>query len=160
RALSTATVLAARFRRSELGSRAFAAKARGDEVQTEWDIAIGYEAGAGAERRAARGRIDLAFVEAGRGVVVDFKTDAALVPGRHESQLAAYARAASDILGLPVEAWLYYFYGGPDGRALPVDPEGRPELGIRPGQAGTESARFDPRFGPAPRNGGRREGER
>lgn len=71
----------------------------------------------------ARGTIDLAFVEDGRVVVVDYKTDSMIATGEHDLQVAAYKRAASEIFGLPAEAWVFYLYGG--GRAIRVDADGR-----------------------------------
>jgi ATP-dependent exoDNAse (exonuclease V) beta subunit len=75
-----------------------------------------------AVSRRARGSIDLAFVEGRRIVIVDYKTDSGLVPGEHDLQIAAYKRAASEIFGLPAEAWVFYLYGG--GKAFIVDAEG------------------------------------
>jgi hypothetical protein len=40
--------------------------------------------------------------------------------------VAAYRRAAEEILGLPSEGWLFYLYGG--GRAVPAGGEGAPSL--------------------------------
>lgn len=120
-AAGRASRLAETFFDSDLGRRALASKER----RTEMRIAIGLQGdprhGEAATRRA-RGVIDLVFVEEGRVVVVDYKTDASIAIGGHELQVAAYKRAASEIYGLPAEAWVFYLYGG--GRALLVDEEG------------------------------------
>jgi ATP-dependent helicase/nuclease subunit A len=109
-AAERAVRLAEVFLDSELGRRALAAEDR----QVELKVAIGYRSGA----RIAKGSIDLAFVEAGKVVVVDYKTDASIMAGSHDFQVSAYARAASEIFGLPAEAWVFYLNGG--GRAIRV----------------------------------------
>jgi hypothetical protein len=102
-------------------------------------FALGLDSGATAR---ARGSIDLAFLEAGKIVVVDYKTDSSIEAGLHDLQVAAYKRAASEIFGLPAEAWVFYLYGG--GRALLVDADGStPRLEDAP----------DPESCPAPRFG-------
>ncbi|HRY55944.1 MAG TPA: UvrD-helicase domain-containing protein [Spirochaetia bacterium] len=121
-AIAAADRLAELFLGSELGRRALASAER----YVEWRIAIAYRSPSGAER-IAKASVDLAFVERGEGgegrvVVVDYKTDERLEPERHELQVAAYRRAAAEILGLPAEAWIFYLYGG--GRAVPVDADG------------------------------------
>ena len=113
-AMAVAERLTDVFLRSELGRRALAS----GERHVELKVAIGMDGGA----RRARGSIDLAFVEAEKVVVVDYKTDAAVSTGAHDLQVAAYKRAASEIFGLPAEAWVFYLYGG--GRAIDVDEDG------------------------------------
>ncbi|MCL1817741.1 MAG: UvrD-helicase domain-containing protein [Spirochaetaceae bacterium] len=58
------------------------------------------------------GKIDLLFEAEGSMHVVDFKTDSEEDPRRHIGQLAVYARAAADIFGKPVQAWLFYLRSG------------------------------------------------
>jgi ATP-dependent helicase/nuclease subunit A len=124
-AMSKAERLAEVFLESELGHRALGSSER----YVEMKIAIGLRAdpperskASSAALERARGSIDLAFVEAERVVVVDYKTDSAIAPGLHDLQVAAYKRAASEIFGRPAEAWIFYLYGG--GRALLVDEDG------------------------------------
>jgi len=121
-AAERASRLAEVFIDSDLGRRALASKERRAEMR----IAIGIQGDPrhveAAAARRARGVIDLVFVEDGRVVVIDYKTDASIATGGHELQVAAYKRAASEIYGLPAEAWVFYLYGG--GRALLVDEEG------------------------------------
>jgi ATP-dependent helicase/nuclease subunit A len=63
-----------------------------------------------------QGVVDCAFVEKGRLVIVDFKTDHVTVetmPGRAEhyrSQLEAYALALGRVLDLPVAEKVLYFF--------------------------------------------------
>jgi ATP-dependent helicase/nuclease subunit A len=113
-AVDRAGRLADVFLASDLGRRALASQER----HAELEIAIGLDSGT----RRARGSVDLAFVEGDRVVVVDYKTDQAVATGAHDIQVAAYKRAASEIFGLPAEAWVFYLYGG--GRAIPVDADG------------------------------------
>jgi ATP-dependent exoDNAse (exonuclease V) beta subunit len=125
-AASRAKALAAVFLGSELGKRALAARER--RVELKIAIALESDASPGASPRSprpryARGSIDLAFVEGGKVVIVDYKTDAVMAEDAHELQVAAYERAAADIFGLPAEAWIFYLYGG--GRAVRVDADGR-----------------------------------
>ncbi|MBL8967970.1 MAG: PD-(D/E)XK nuclease family protein, partial [Spirochaetaceae bacterium] len=124
-AVARAERLAAVFLDSELGQRARAAAER----LVEWPLALAYDS-RGA-RRIAKGTVDLVIVERDRAVVVDYKTDAAVEPGRYDLQVAAYRRAAEGILGLPTEAYLFYLHGC--GVALRVD-EGSlaPGLGDAP----------------------------
>jgi ATP-dependent helicase/nuclease subunit A len=118
------------FRGSELGRRALASSERHAELA----VALAPEGPASPnESRYLKGVIDLAFVEGERVVVVDYKTDSAIVPGIHALQVAAYGRAASEIFGRPAESWIFYLYGG--GRALRVDEDGsapRPEEAPEP----------------------------
>ncbi|MDR3201135.1 MAG: UvrD-helicase domain-containing protein [Spirochaetales bacterium] len=58
------------------------------------------------------GQIDLLFEADAAMHIVDFKTDSAPDPARHLGQLAVYARAACDIFGKPVRAWLFYLRTG------------------------------------------------
>jgi ATP-dependent helicase/nuclease subunit A len=117
-AIERAALLAQVFLGSELGRRALAA---GDR-RVELKIAMGYKGAA----RFAKGSVDLAFIEPGHVVVVDYKTDAAIDVGAHDFQLAAYRRAAAEIFALPAEAWVFYLYGG--GRAMRLPERGAPEL--------------------------------
>ncbi len=60
------------------------------------------------ENRLVEGVIDLAFVENGEWVVVDFKTDAdgGERRARYERQLQWYAYALAELTGLPAQAQL------------------------------------------------------
>jgi ATP-dependent exoDNAse (exonuclease V) beta subunit len=114
-AIRRAGRLAEVFTASELGRRALAAGERYVELKVAIALAGPEPEGRGSPR-VAKGSIDLAFVDGGKAIVVDYKTDSAMVPNGHELQLAAYERAAQDIFGLPAEAWVFYLYGG--GRAV------------------------------------------
>ena len=114
KAVARAEALAEVFARSELGARAAASR----EKAVELEVAIALDP-APLSPRWARGVIDLAFVEADRVVVVDYKTDVTIRPAGHAAQLGAYARAAEAIFGKPAEAWVFYLYGG--GRAIRLD---------------------------------------
>jgi ATP-dependent exoDNAse (exonuclease V) beta subunit len=114
KAIAAAERLAEVFLRSELGRRAAAASERAVELE----VAIALDGPRGSPRWA-RGVIDLAFIEADRVVVVDYKTDAAIYPRRHAAQLGEYARAAESIFKKRPEAWVFYLYGG--GRAVRLD---------------------------------------
>jgi ATP-dependent helicase/nuclease subunit A len=112
-AMEKARRLAGVFLESELGSRALAA----GERHVELKVAIALDESTSRDApKYARGSIDLAFVEPGRVVVVDFKTDSTISAGAHELQVNAYKRAAESIFGLPAQAWVFYLYGG--GRAI------------------------------------------
>ena len=120
-AVRRAKALAKVFLDSELGHRALASEER--KVELKIAISLKDDASPNAGPRSigphyVRGSIDLAFVEAGKVVVVDYKTDSYMALGAHEVQVAAYERAASDIFNLPAEAWLFYLYGG--GRAVRI----------------------------------------
>lgn len=92
------------FYRSDLGSRAL----RSPTVRREWSFNLRLEDG----ETLLQGVIDCAFLEDGRWVVVDYKTDHiqdedAFVE-RYTEQLRWYGRALARITGLPVaERWLY-----------------------------------------------------
>jgi ATP-dependent helicase/nuclease subunit A len=58
------------------------------------------------------GQIDLLFETPEAVHVADFKTDRIEEPEKHLGQLAAYARAAGDLFGKPVRAWLFYLRSG------------------------------------------------
>jgi ATP-dependent exoDNAse (exonuclease V) beta subunit len=119
-AIGRATHLAEVFLVSDLGRRALAS----NERYVELKVAIGLdETAAHNAPRLARGSVDLAFVEEGRIVVVDYKTDASIETGGHDLQVAAYKRAAEAIFGRRAEAWVFYLYGG--GIALGVDEDGK-----------------------------------
>ncbi len=135
KAVEAAGALAEVFLRSELGRRALASPER----RAEWRVALAYRDPSGAER-VARASVDLVFVEAGRAVVVDYKTDAELDPARHGLQVEAYRRAAGEILGLPAEAWIFYLYGG--GRAVPGGGAASPGLGEAPPAPAREAPLF------------------
>ena len=66
-----------------------------------------------------QGVIDMCFIEDGKWVVVDYKTDrvdagtAAEAAQKYAVQLRLYSRALADITGLPVaESWIYYLSAG------------------------------------------------
>lgn len=58
------------------------------------------------------GSIDLVYGDADGVVVIDFKTDRRIDPGRHAFQLAVYRDAAAAMFGVPARAFLYYLYTG------------------------------------------------
>ena len=71
---------------------------------------------AAGEQMVLQGVADCAFVEDGKLVVVDFKTDRVegdALTERAETyrpQLSAYARALAEILEMPVEEKIVYFF--------------------------------------------------
>ena len=138
-AVARASRLAEVFLDSELGRRASATEERYAEMKIAIGLRVDPAQAPGAHR--ARGVIDLAFIEADRVVVVDYKTDAAIAAGGHDMQIAAYGRAASEIFGLPAEAWVFYLYGG--GKALLVGEESSaPRLEDAPGPKPTFARSF------------------
>ncbi|KWX70386.1 UvrD-helicase domain-containing protein [Paenibacillus jilunlii] len=89
------------------------------------EAASGLEAPAGntafGESVLIQGVIDCLFREAGRLILLDYKTDAVLehqgglesLKEKYRFQLELYSKALLDILGEPVhEIWLYFFDGG------------------------------------------------
>jgi ATP-dependent helicase/nuclease subunit A len=95
-----------RFFASALGQRSLQAAYRETEFPVITCAAVG-------ERTfSITGQIDLLFEWDGAIQVVDFKTDRTEDPDRHRGQLAVYARAAGDIFGKPVRAWLFFFRTG------------------------------------------------
>ncbi len=69
------------------------------------------------ENTVVIGKIDMLFVEDGQAVIVDYKTDRVKSPDalceRYAQQLRMYARAATEILGVPVkEAVLFSIHLG------------------------------------------------
>ncbi len=72
---------------------------------------------AATETTVVIGKIDMVFVEDGKAVIVDYKTDrvknAEDLIGRYETQMQMYARAASELLDMPVkEAVLFSIHLG------------------------------------------------
>jgi ATP-dependent exoDNAse (exonuclease V) beta subunit len=149
-AIEAATRLAQVFVDSELGRRAQASRERYVELKVA--IALHTEEpiradGSRGSPRRAMGSIDLAFAEADRIVVVDYKTDASIATGAHDLQVAAYGRAASEIFRRPAESWVFYLYGG--GRALLVNEDGSaPSLEDAPGPEPSLSRGFGPPLEP------------
>ena len=95
------------FFASPLGRRALAAK----EVHREWSFNL-----RGPQGNLIQGVIDLCFLENGGWVLADYKTDLAdgeTLLRRYTLQLRWYARALSDITGLPVrEAYIFGLRAG------------------------------------------------
>ncbi len=90
------------FFSSPLGQRALAAK----EVHREWSFNL-----RGDQGSLIQGVIDLCFLENGRWVLADYKTDAAgedELLRRYGLQLQWYARALSQITGVPVGETLIF----------------------------------------------------
>ena len=83
---------------------------RSPRVEREWGFTWRRP---GAERVVLQGVIDCCFLEDGRWVLVDYKTDSAsdvpAVLARHTPQLAVYAEALESLTGIPVASrvlWL------------------------------------------------------
>ncbi|MDR0689408.1 MAG: UvrD-helicase domain-containing protein [Spirochaetaceae bacterium] len=95
-----------RFFASALGRRSLQAAYR----ETEFPVIT--SATVGERTFTITGRIDVLFEWDGAIQVVDFKTDRTEEADRHRGQLAVYARAAGDIFGKPVRAWLFFFRTG------------------------------------------------
>ena len=95
-----------RFFASALGQRSLRAAYR----ETEFPVITG--ATLGDRTFTITGQIDLLFEWDGAIQVVDFKTDRTEEADRHRGQRAVYARAAGDIFGKPVRAWLFFFRTG------------------------------------------------
>ncbi len=110
------------FLRSETALRARNAQQLHREMQ--FTIAVGADefatdlpAFASNENTVVIGKIDMLFVEDGQAVIVDYKTDRVksldALCVRYAPQLRMYARAATEILGIPVkEAVLYSIHLG------------------------------------------------
>ena len=98
------------FFRSELGARVLAA----EKVIREFRFSLLcpaklWIARAPEEEILLQGVVDCCIQEAGALTVIDFKTDADVVPERHAAQLAAYAAAMERIWRMPVkQAALWY----------------------------------------------------
>ena len=77
--------------------------ARSDGLHREYPVQLKLE-----EREIAEGTIDLAFLQDGRWVVVDFKTDADLLPRQehYKVQVQWYVYSLVQITGLEAEGWL------------------------------------------------------
>jgi ATP-dependent helicase/nuclease subunit A len=87
------------FLASDLGKRTAAAS----RAEREWDFIVDIDG------TLVRGTIDLWFEEAGRIVIVDYKTDKNLRPEAYAHQMALYAVALERALGKPpAEAWLHF----------------------------------------------------
>ncbi len=111
------------FFSSPLGRRALAA----GEVHREWSFNLRGDQGA-----LIQGVIDLCFLENGRWVLADYKTDA--VDGdellrRYSLQLRWYARALSQITGVPVAEILLFSLRA--GTSFPVPEKGKAGGGER-----------------------------
>ena len=67
-----------------------------------------------SERVLVQGVIDCIFLENGKLVLVDYKTDRTkdedALKERYKKQLAVYKRAAEEMFGLPVEAAILYAF--------------------------------------------------
>jgi len=97
--------MAARFLQSNLGRRMLASA----EVHREWSFNLRI---AQPFATVVQGVIDLCFVEDGRWVLVDFKTDhvenAQELLARYQRQVQFYAKALTEATPYPVaECWLY-----------------------------------------------------
>jgi ATP-dependent helicase/nuclease subunit A len=98
--------MAEKFLASDLGRRSMTDPNR----ETEYPIITMVQNG---EKKAPLyGKIDLLFESEGAVWVVDFKTDKTEEPERHLAQLAVYSRAAADIFGKPVRAWVFFLRTG------------------------------------------------
>ncbi len=106
-----------RFFASPLGVRLLASA----RVEREWAFTYRREDAQG-QAQLIQGVIDCCFVERGRWVLVDYKTDSpADVPAvlrKHRDQLCLYAEALGTITGTPVEERLLYLVRS--GSAYPV----------------------------------------
>ncbi|MBR0227724.1 MAG: UvrD-helicase domain-containing protein [Clostridia bacterium] len=103
------------FFSSPLGQRALAAR----EVHREWSFNLKGDKGS-----MIQGVIDLCFMENGRWVLADYKTDAAgedELLRRYALQLRWYARALSQITGVPVGEILIFSLRA--GKCFPVPEE-------------------------------------
>ncbi len=110
----------ARFLRSDLAARARAAQKCLFEQPFCLNMSARELALADSDEAViVQGVIDMCFIENGRWVVVDYKTDrvdlgaAAEAAQKYAVQLGLYSRALEDITGLPVaEKWIYYLSAG------------------------------------------------
>ena len=89
---------------------------RSDRVEREWAFTFRRETAEG-DTQLVQGVIDCCFEEAGKWVLIDYKTDSPSdVPGaiaRHRPQLEIYAKALEKITGRPVaERVLYLIRAG------------------------------------------------
>jgi ATP-dependent helicase/nuclease subunit A len=98
--------MAEKFFLSDLGRRSLADPNR----ESEYPILTMVQRG--EKKVPLHGTIDLLFESEGTLWVVDFKTDKTEAPERHLAQLAVYSRAAADIFGKPVRAWVFFLRTG------------------------------------------------
>ncbi len=80
-----------------------------EHCHREWPLVL--KLGAGdtdirATERVLEGVVDLAYLENGGWTIVDFKTDATLLPERYQRQLAWYVHAVGRLTGQPAHGWL------------------------------------------------------
>lgn len=114
--------------RGPRGGRVADVRGRGDAMETNAEEVV-------------EGRIDLLFEEAGRLVLVDYKTDAVAGAGLRErartyrEALAAYAEAARRLTGRPVEALLYFIAADEEVPLTDLD-DGEARAGDRAGGGG------------------------
>ncbi|MDO5377709.1 MAG: 3'-5' exonuclease, partial [Clostridia bacterium] len=84
---------------------------RAEEIRREWAFTFRRRTPDGREQ-LVQGIVDCCFVENGRWVLVDYKTDSAAdIPGaiaRHRPQLDIYAQALAGVTGRPVAEHILY----------------------------------------------------
>ena len=112
------------FFRSEIGRRVLAA----DRTEREFRFSLLCPAGlwfaeSGPEDEILlQGVMDCVIEEAGILTVIDFKTDAAVEPDRHLSQMAAYTYALRRITGKPVAGAVLWYLRHEKAVELPAAP--------------------------------------
>ena len=101
--------MAGRFFDSKLGREVMTAAEKG-EAFSELPFLLQLESAGGSH--LIRGQIDLLLLRPEHTVVIDFKTDHEEHPGEYAAQLEAYRRAAAQLYGRPVVAYLVYVRTG------------------------------------------------
>lgn len=96
-----------RFLCSETGARLLAS----ERIEREWAFTLRLD----GQELLLQGVIDCCFIEAGKWVLLDYKTDRADNPDaladRYRPQVALYARALAEITGIPVAERQLYLLG-------------------------------------------------
>ncbi len=114
RLLAAAEKMADVFFSSDLGKMSLEAPWKKSEYRFISSVSVKTEkpSETSPDRVVLAGQIDLIFDTGTEVHVVDFKTDSAQDERQHYAQLAAYRKAAADMIRKPVRCWLFYLRSG------------------------------------------------